>query len=271
MQEDTNNEKKVTKCKNCNSELVQNYCAHCGQKVYSERFTLKHIVESTFSSFSLDKGLVYTAIMLIKRPGKVVSDYLSGKTRRYFNPVNYFLVIAGITLLAMVWFNLFEHNAQSANQLLGIKDEEVAIQQQNMINFIKRYFNVFVLLIIPFFSMVSFWVFKKGRLLYSEHLIINCYLQAQIRLIALFLIPVLEIFPALYRFDLLINILLATVFYAYSFKQIFKTGNLKATLAGFFVSIGGIFLFFVAFMMLFILSVIILKVFGISVFELLKS
>ena len=74
-------------CKNCGSENIESFCPKCGQKTYTERYTLKSFFGIIMHTFDIKKGFFHTLKMLFIDPGKIVHEYLNGRTKDYFNPL----------------------------------------------------------------------------------------------------------------------------------------------------------------------------------------
>jgi hypothetical protein len=98
-----------TVCKSCSSNLNGTYCSICGQKVISKRFTLKKSVGWLFANiFNLEKGFLSTTWDLIKKPGKVVSNFLNGITVPYAHPFRFIFVWATVSTLIAVYTGAYD-------------------------------------------------------------------------------------------------------------------------------------------------------------------
>lgn len=87
IQTESQAEPKKTKCLNCDTEFVGNFCPECGQSAETGRFTMKFIVENLLAAFtSRDGGVWFTLKNLFTRPGEMIVEILKGKRRRYFTP-----------------------------------------------------------------------------------------------------------------------------------------------------------------------------------------
>ncbi|MFC2104914.1 DUF3667 domain-containing protein, partial [Bacteroidota bacterium] len=170
-------------CKNCGSENIETYCSNCGQKIYTKRFTLKNFLLVFLNAFNIEKGFLYTLKMLFIQPGIIINDYIKGKTKQYFNPLKYVLIVAGLFAFLMITTNIFDTSYKASNDALynssevlkQQKNDELALQMENkMLEYVKQYMNLIPLIIIPFFSLVSMWFYRSRKLFYGEFLIVNC-------------------------------------------------------------------------------------------------
>jgi len=160
-------------CKNCGNIFTGNFCNICGQKVINSRFLFKQILIDFFeATFNLDKGFFFTLILLLTNPKKVINEYLSGRTKRYFNPIKYLIIIAGLSALIVIATKSFDKNLDVVN---SISSDEISSVGLKIINFMKSYINIIMLMLVPFFAFSFKLFFLRTKLNYTEHLIINCY------------------------------------------------------------------------------------------------
>ena len=256
-------------CKNCHNHFQGNFCNKCGQKVMQDRNTLKRFFNLVFESIDVQKGVLYTAKLLFTNPGKLVNEYLDGRTKDYYNPLKYLLIIAGINAIVMLSFNIFDTNVENTNELLGETGEGNKLQLL-IIGYLKRFLNIFPLLIIPFYSLVSKWVFKKHKLYYAEHLIINSYLFAQYTLLQMITYLLLFQIPGLSELSLAFGIVVFISYYTYAFRSIFSIRFLPSFLSALGIIFIGVLIFIVFLMVVMIVILLILKFSGVDIKELVK-
>ena len=94
----------TTTCANCGTEFNDNYCPRCGQRAGTGRITWKSVREGVLLIWGMEsRSLSYTLLQLLLRPGRLVSDYLSGKRQVSFPPVKMLLLVAiGYVIIASV-------------------------------------------------------------------------------------------------------------------------------------------------------------------------
>jgi hypothetical protein len=205
--------------------------------------------------------------LLFINPGKLINEYLDGRTKDYYNPLKYLLIIAGISALLVIWFNVFDANMENTKHLFGVDEPETKLQS-SINDYIKKYLNLFTILVLPFYSLISKWVFKKHKQYYAEHLIINSYLFAQYTLIQIFTLFTLYFFPFLTKFIFVFGFVVFISYYSYAFKSIYKIKFWKSLLSSISIFVLGMlsFLFFI--IMLTIIVMLTLKFSGVSLKEL---
>jgi hypothetical protein len=87
-------------CTNCGASRAGEFCAGCGQRVV-DRLTVRGIVQQiAHDVLNLDRGLLFTALELTRRPGDAIRDYVDGKRVRYTGPVKYFILTLAVTTFA---------------------------------------------------------------------------------------------------------------------------------------------------------------------------
>ena len=113
-------------CKNCENKVQGNYCAVCGQKTALGKVTFKETFQDLFDAiFSIEAPLIITLKMLVLNPGKLFTEYLEGKRKKYYKPVTFFilmtviyLVIRGIIKYDPFASNLMQVSDPTSSQLL---------------------------------------------------------------------------------------------------------------------------------------------------------
>ncbi len=82
-------------CLNCGTRLRGQYCGNCGQRARSRLISLWELITDAFGDlFELDSRLWKTLVPLLRKPGKLTHDYLSGKRARFMPPFRMYLVLS---------------------------------------------------------------------------------------------------------------------------------------------------------------------------------
>src|SRR4051794_15637510 len=69
----------MIQCRNCGHKVHDKYCSFCGQKSTVGRISLGMLIrELPHAIFHVESGILYNFTNLFKRPGKAISEYLSG-------------------------------------------------------------------------------------------------------------------------------------------------------------------------------------------------
>lgn len=106
--------------KNCNSELLGAYCSSCGQRASIDKITFKETLTDIGDNFfSINAPFFRTLTQLFANPGTLFREYLSGKRKKYYKPVSFFilLTIIYLALRGIIDFDPF------SNSTLSVRDE----------------------------------------------------------------------------------------------------------------------------------------------------
>src|SRR3989337_1534236 len=89
-------------CLNCNTQIYDAYCSHCGQKDIAQRQTLGELFVNFISSFwSYESKFFKTCQYLLFKPGFLAIEYNAGRRDRYFHPARMYV------FMSFVFFLLF--------------------------------------------------------------------------------------------------------------------------------------------------------------------
>ncbi len=121
-QEVKNNDIPYKHCMNCGSELRGKYCHNCGQQATSPNPTIKDfIIEYINNAFMWDSRFLHTLWHLLRHPGHLTNEYLSGKFISQVHPLklNMFMLFTFITLFLL--FSSKDKINNSVNRFLNIE------------------------------------------------------------------------------------------------------------------------------------------------------
>ena len=168
-------------CLNCDEITERNYCSNCGQKTDTHRITLKHFLfhDIVHGVWHMDKGILFTLKQAILRPGKAALEYIEGKRIPYYNVFYLILLLTGLGIFIEGFYNAALIKYVSFATPDPVKDNRA-------LDVLGKYVKYFLLLAIPAYSLNSYILFNKKKLLYSEHLIIFGMYFVGIILITLF-------------------------------------------------------------------------------------
>lgn len=174
-------------CPNCNNEFTGQFCNGCGQKL-SHRITMAHIGHDLVHAFThADKGFFYLMLELFRNPGKVAREYIiEHKRKRYFTPFQYIIIIGTIATF-IVSSTHFMETMMSTMSFGQEYSTRQAVIMQKISQLQTRYYNIMILLQLPFLSLSTLWLYKKHKLNYAEHLTLHTFITAQTTLISMFL------------------------------------------------------------------------------------
>src|SRR5215831_10124346 len=95
-------DKPLTHCENCGSELQGHWCAHCGQPAIEYRRSFRHVVADLLNEFlNWDSKFFTTIALLILKPWRLTNEFLAGKRVRYVNPLRLYLLASILFFFAV--------------------------------------------------------------------------------------------------------------------------------------------------------------------------
>lgn len=93
------------RCLNCGHELSGPFCSQCGQKVLLHKDSFWHLLLHFVSDyFHYDGKFAQTVKALFSMPGKITSDFTTGKRSRFLNPIQLYLFVSAIFLFVFTKF-----------------------------------------------------------------------------------------------------------------------------------------------------------------------
>jgi hypothetical protein len=164
----------IVHCKNCGHNFHGNFCSECGQNAHTERIDSHFFLHDIpHSVLHIDKGFFYTFKELIVRPGHSIREYLEGKRVRHFRPLAYLLLLSTISTLV-------------DKACIYLKEQEYLAKGLAMTysqSFFSKYISLFFMLMIPIMSLASWFVFRRQKYNFWEHLLLDTYIVAQFNIV----------------------------------------------------------------------------------------
>jgi hypothetical protein len=112
-----------SRCTNCNSDLLGQYCHQCGQKHQAHKHSFGYLMLHFIGDFfHFDAQFFNTMKPLFTRPGLVPLDYVEGKRKRHLDPIKMYVFVS------IVFFALF-FTVVKVNEI-GKKGDEVNLDIQ---------------------------------------------------------------------------------------------------------------------------------------------
>jgi hypothetical protein len=171
-------------CKNCGNNFEGKFCNNCGQKADMHRFTIKHALHDFFHTFThVDSGLFFLIKELFLRPGIVAKEYIEGKRKKYFSPIQYLILAVAVATFFSVKYNLMGPVSGNVNPEVYNQLNEISKFFLQFNQFIYKYFNLILFVAVPVMALFSWLFYKKSGYNYAENVILNVFLAAQRTLI----------------------------------------------------------------------------------------
>lgn len=218
-------------CLNCENRLEegQNYCPACGQKAAVHRLSFHDVGHDAIHYFThADRSIFGVLKDLSRDPGKVAREFVKGKRQKYFKPLNFFLIVAGIVVfMTSSFYTLDDSRVRSMEQAVArIQDAAKRAEMKSMIGRMKqvnvitgKYSNVINMVATPLMALF-FWIFYRKQYNYVENLVANMYFVSFIMLIyALVVVPVKHVLPATTMYLLGLFFVFEIIYRGYAYYQ----------------------------------------------------
>ncbi|GAB4185801.1 MAG: hypothetical protein OHK0057_22570 [Thermoflexibacter sp.] len=240
----------VMNCKNCNSEVAQNFCPNCGRAANAARIDGLYILSEIGKVFQLEKGIFYTIRELIMRPGRSIRDFLAGDRDKLIKPLTFVIITSVIYSL----FNRLTRFEDMYIADMGLEQTEaVTVSVMRFIQGNYEYANILAGFFIAFWNKL---LFRKYQFNFFEILILCCYVVGMFMLIY-FVFAVLQV---VMKFNFIeIATVIGTFYSTWAMGQFFDGKRIVNYVKAFFAYILG-----------FISFIVVASIIGVIVFILFK-
>ncbi|MEJ7625747.1 MAG: DUF3667 domain-containing protein [Ferruginibacter sp.] len=223
-------------CPNCNNELsnAQKFCDVCGQKNSFHRFTVGHVTHEFFHAFThADSGIIFLVKELALNPGRVASEFVSGKIKKYFSPFTFMLLCVGFFVLMNNVLKTYPDPPKPDPKILQVIPTPEARQKYirliersaNGTKAMNKHANIITVIAMPLYAFIMWLFFRKRKRNFAEILIAMVFYTAFASLATTVLFnPILAYYkgtPA-YIYIFLINALLQSFYYTWGLKTFFN-------------------------------------------------
>lgn len=134
-------------------------------------------------------------------------EYINGKRKKYFPPLNFFLIVAALNLFAINVDgtsdrpDMAREQAMKAYHIQTSEQKEAFVQMYNRqteaIDFIRQHSNKTVLVMLPLMALI-FWLFyRKQPFNFTEHLIAGMFMYGFYTLVFV----VMALLNLIFKFD----------------------------------------------------------------------
>ena len=172
----------MTQCLNCEIPVMpqQAYCMGCGQKTQLKRLSLHEVTHEAIHYFThADKSIFSLLKQLLVNNGKVGKEYIAGKRKKYFPPLNFFLIVGTVFVLIISVVNKPAENIiNNYPELNHISDpvqrekvSNIYQRRDTAIGFMNKYSNVVAMIALPLICFIYWLFYVKGKYNYTEHLV----------------------------------------------------------------------------------------------------
>lgn len=94
-------------CPNCDSHIVADFCAQCGQSQEDPRRSIVGWIREVGDEFSINGRLLRSLWLLVSRPGFLTTEWIAGRRARYLSPFKLY-AIGLVVLVTTIYLELNE-------------------------------------------------------------------------------------------------------------------------------------------------------------------
>jgi hypothetical protein len=102
-------------CKNCGTEIIQNYCPNCGQPAHIKRIDRHYIQHEIEHVLHFDKGILYTVKELVVRPGQNIKEFILENRNKLVKPIIFIIITSLIYTVIAHYFHIEEDYVKHKN------------------------------------------------------------------------------------------------------------------------------------------------------------
>ena len=154
-------------CLNCNNSVKENFCPNCGQKTSTHRFSFSYIFDNGVLNgiFNVNKSFFFTIKELFIRPGHSIREYIQGKRIRHINAFSLLILLIAIEFL-------LDFGNVNSNEALP---EMFKSSGDSLDQILETYPQLTYLIVICATTFSSYLFFRRSKLNFAEHLVMNIY------------------------------------------------------------------------------------------------
>ncbi|QHS54604.1 DUF3667 domain-containing protein [Mucilaginibacter sp. 14171R-50] len=156
-------------CKNCNTEIDQNYCSNCGQPAVLKRIDAHYIAHEIEHILHFERGILFTVKELLIRPGENVRDFISENRSRLVKPVIFIIVTSLI-------YTVINHFFHIEDGYVKVGDTRSAATDA-IFEWIANHYGYSNIMMGMFIALWAKIFFKKYNYNFFEILILLCFIM----------------------------------------------------------------------------------------------
>lgn len=81
-------------CKNCNIQILEEFCPKCGQQAKIKRINSHYISHELFHLFHLEKGFLFNIKELAVRPADSIREFITENRNKHMKPIGFLIFSA---------------------------------------------------------------------------------------------------------------------------------------------------------------------------------
>ena len=179
------------------SNFENETCDYCGRRKITSRLTVKGLISQFIdTTFSLDKGFLFTLKWMFLSPKKPIVNFIEGYRRPFTMPAKFLVVTITISVLATFFYDI---ETFSVIKISNDEAKDISV----FYDYYQRYLNIILFSLIPPISFFTWLLGNKKKFNYAENLIANAYLYGTYNFVS-------AIFTSISSFSMSYSIVFAT-------------------------------------------------------------
>jgi hypothetical protein len=158
---------------------------------------------------------------LLIRPGKVAREYIEGRRKKYFSPMQFLILGVAVSTFITINFGIIGLRELPPELYSTLTGREKFFLQFN--NFIYTYFNITLFAGVPIMAAFSRLVYAKSGYNYAEHFIFNTFIAGERSLFYVILSPLMYLYREKWYIGIGIYYILFITYFAFAYKQFFSS------------------------------------------------
>lgn len=162
-----------TICNNCKNPNVEKYCPKCGQAAVLTRIDKHYISHEIEHLAHVERGVIYTIVQLMLRPGATIRSYINENRSRHMKPVPFLILTSLLYTIIAHFFHADEIYNEKEKLLFG---KSTINDIQHWVQTHYGYANIIMGIFIALFVKL---LFKKYKYNLFEITVLLCFVMGQ--------------------------------------------------------------------------------------------
>lgn len=188
-------------CKNCTTEITQNFCPQCGQPAKLHRIDAHYIQHEIEHLLHFERGILYTLKELIIRPSQSIKYFIDDDRNRLVKPIIFVIITSLIYSFVNSVFHVevgFIHFKEEKPTVIGA-----------IFNWLESHYGYANLFFGIFIAAYAKLLFKKYEYNFFEILILMCYVLG----VQMLIFSVFTVITVMTKLELMIFAVIISLFY----------------------------------------------------------
>lgn len=188
-------------CKNCNTEISQNYCPQCGHPAKLHRIDGHYIQHEIEHLLHFERGILYTLKELIIRPSQSIKSFITDDRNRLVKPIIFVIITSLIYTFVNSIFHVevgFIHIREEKPTAIGA----IFKWLEGHYGYANLFFGIFI-------AAYAKLLFRKYEYNFFEILILMCYVLG----IQMLIFSVFTALSSTTKLELMVVAVIISLFY----------------------------------------------------------